>query len=285
MTSSTSSTPPATKFERSQNVITARALGVRERYAETSSQWCNFLIYGDFGTGKTQTLATAPKPIFIDSFDPGGTKTAALQPLIESGDIIVENKWETDSWKKPFAFREWEKEIEARKKDDFFSHIGTYALDSVTKWADSMMFAILKSGTAGTSRVGKTPEQQDYLAQQFTSVDWLGVLMGLPCHVIVTGHIGLTRDEVTGGMESGLMLAGKNSEKVPLVFDEKYVTRTITKSSGTTYELLVKNEGRYKAETRIGGIKFNPIEEPNIKALLKKAGKSWEDRPSLFSSS
>ena len=109
--------------------------------------------------------------------------------------------------------------------------------------------------------------------------------MGLPCHVIVTGHIGLTRDEVTGGMESGLMLAGKNSEKVPLVFDEKYVTRTITKSSGTTYELLVKNEGRYKAETRIGGIKFNPIEEPNIKALLKKAGKSWEDRPSLFSSS
>jgi hypothetical protein len=85
----------------------------------------------------------------------------------------------------------------------------------------------------------------------------------------------------SGKMETGLLMYGKLSEKVPLVFDEKYVARTTNSSSGVKYQLLTKNDGYYKAETRMGGTKFESMEEPNIKALLRKAGKSNEDKPSL----
>ena len=144
-----------------------------------------------------------------------------------------------------------------------------------------MMYEIIRRGSGGKTRKGTQPQLQDYLVQQLTAVDWLGVLMGYPCHVVATGHIGLMKDEVSGKMETGLLMYGKLSEKVPLVFDEKYVTRVKSSSSGVAYELLTRNDGYYKAETRMGGGKFESSEAPNIKALLKKAGRSDEDRPPL----
>ncbi len=262
--------------------VQERALAVRQRYAETAVQWANILIYGDFGTGKTQVIGTAPRPIFIDSFDPGGTKTAALQPLIASGDIIVDNRWEGDSWKQPWAFAEWEREMDRRKREGFFDYLGTYALDSITKWAQALIYEILKRGTKGVSRAGNKPELQDYLIQQLTAVDWLSQLMQLPCHTIVTGHMGFEKDEYTGKMETGLLLEGKLSGKVPLVFDEKYITRVKETPSGTNYTLQTRNDGYYKAETRMGGVDFAAYEEPDLRALLKRAGKEWQDRPGLF---
>lgn len=264
--------------------VQQRALDVRERYANSTSEFSNFLITGDYGTGKTQILTTAPRPVFIDCFDPGGTKTAALQPLIASGDIIVENKWETDSWKKPFAYTAWEREMEQRMQEGFFHHIGTYALDSITKFSDSMMYEILKRGTGGKSRKGQQPQLQDYGVQQTTAVDWIGVLMGLPCHVVVTGHIGLIKDEVSGKMETGLLLAGKLSDKVPLSFDEKYITRVTSSSAGLSHKLQTHNDGYYKAETRMGGSGFDLFEEPDLRKLLMKANRNSGDRPGLFGS-
>lgn len=262
--------------------VQQRVAAVQAAYASTNRSYSNFLIYGDFGTGKTQLTTTCPRPVFIDSFDPGGTKTAALQPLIQSGDIIVENKWEDDSWKSPRRWMEWEREMEARIQEGFFEYFGTYVLDSITKWADCLLWEILRRGTPGKgSRAGKHPELQDYGVQQMTTVDWLGVMMGLPCHVMVTGHIGLIKDEVTGGLETGLMLSGKLSEKVPLVFDEKYITWAKEGPQGAKYQLQTRNDGKYKAETRMGGMKFDLYEEPNIRALLKKAGRSADDKPPI----
>jgi hypothetical protein len=262
--------------------ITNRIAAVRQLYASSVSQYGNFLIYGDFGTGKTTLATTCPRPVFIDCFDPGGTKTRALQPLIDSGDIIVDAQWQGDSWRDPYAYMEWEKAMEDRQREGLWDYIGTYMLDSITRWADSMMWEILRRGTPGKgTRKGKNPELQDYGVQQLTAIDWLGQFMSLPCHVVVTGHIGLVKDEVTGGFETGLLLAGKLSEKVPNVFDEKYITWAKDSPKGVEYKLQTKNDGRYKAETRMGGDLFQLYEPPDIRALLKRAGKSWEDKPSL----
>ena len=259
--------------------VQARVKKIREMYAESASQYQNFLIYGDYGTGKTTLLTTCPKPIFIDSFDSGGTKTRALQPLIESGDLIVENKWEKDSWKDPWAFQEWEREMAEREREGFFEAIGTYCLDSITSWTDSMMFRVLMiGGDSRGSRKGKKPELQDYGMVQITALDWLGVMMGYNCHTVVTGHIGIDKDEVSGRMETGLLLANRLAGKVPLVFDEKY----ITKMEREDHRLQTKNDGVWKAETRMGGDQFDMLETPDIKALLRKAGKDDSDKPSLF---
>jgi hypothetical protein len=258
--------------------VQQRVAKVRELYQASASNWTNVLVYGDIGTGKTQLASTCPTPVFIDCFDPGGTKTRALQPLIHSGDVIVENKWEKDNWKTPSAFREWEKEMDERRKEGFFECIATYVLDSITKWSDSMMFEILRRGTGGTTRAGQNPQLQDYLVQQLTTVDWLGVLMGLPCHTIVTGHMALMKDEISGKIETGLLLAGKLTEKVPLVFDEKWISRKV----GSEWKLQVHSDGYYKAETRMGGDKFSNLEIPDFRALLTKAGRSPENRPRLF---
>jgi len=260
-------------------LVQQRVAKVREQYSQSASSWVNALVYGDFGTGKTQLAATCPTPVFIDCFDPGGTTTAALQPLIASGDIIVCNKWEKDSWKSPWAFREWEREMSERQREGFFDHIATYMLDSVTKWSDSMMFEILRRGSRSVTRVGQNPELQDYLVQQMTTVDWLGVLMGLPCHVLVSGHMAFMKDDLRGSIETGLLLAGKLSEKVPLVFSEKYITRVL---QDRDYKLQVHSDSRYKAETRMGGAKFETFELPDFRALLRKAGKSDAGRPSLL---
>jgi hypothetical protein len=156
-------------------------------------------------------------------------------------------------------------------------------LDSITRWADCLMWEILRRGTPGKgTRVGKHPELQDYGVQQMTAVDWLGVMMGFPCHVVVTGHIGIIQDQVTGGLETGLLLSGKLSDKVPLVFDEKYITWARESSSGAKYELQTRNDGRYKAETRMGGGLFALYEPPDLRALLKKAGRDYADKPPLF---
>jgi len=258
--------------------VQRRIEAIRAQYTATrQDKYINALVYGDFGTGKTRLALTCPTPVFIDSYDPGGTKTRELRPLIDSGDIIVCNDWEGDSWKKPYAFDAWEKEMEARIKMGFFEFIGTYMLDSLTKMADSIMFQILKKGGKTGSRVGQVPELQDYLVQQLTVVDWLGRIAALPCHTIITGHIAREQDSVSGAIETGLLLAGKLVEKVPLIFDEKYITR-VQKGK---YSLQTHTEGIYKAETRIGGNQFQTFEEQDIRALLRKAGLPYDNKESF----
>jgi len=260
--------------------VQKRALEVREMYLSKPAQTgVNVLLYGDWGTGKTTFASTCPTPVFVDSFDPQGTIVEALQPLIRSGDVIVESRWEDDSWKKPHAFSEWETEMERRMKMGFFEHFGTYMLDSLTRFSESCLWQICKKA----QRPGQPYQLQDYNVQQLTIVDWLGQIAMLPCHTVITGHIEKMQDQVSGAMETGLLLAGKLSEKVSLAFVEKWVTRVVRgQNNKNEYKVQTHPEGIYRAETRIGGSRFSTFEEPNFRELLKKAGYPAEDKPSFF---
>ena len=267
--------------------VQKRAQMVIERYRESASNYFNILVMGDSGAGKTSLAVTCPTPVFIDSFDPGGTKTRVLQASINANDILCETKWEHDAWKSPFAFREWEGEMQSRRREGMFDFIGTYMLDSASKWSDSMMFAIIQSGKDrnGKSRIGQTPEIQDYLTQQLTAVDWLGWLMDLPCNVLVTAHLGIEKDELTGRIESGPLLYGKLAKKLPIAFDEVYITRPQQSASGLQHRLQTKADGYYIAKSRIGGSALELFEEPNIKKIMQKAGArepSWKDKEPVF---
>ena len=65
--------------------------------------------------------------------------------------------------------------------------------------------------------------------------------------------------------------------------DEVYMATSKESSKGVEYSILTRNTGLYKARTRLGRNKiFDTYEEPNIKALLRKAGIDDSDKSLLI---
>ena len=237
----------------------------------------NALVIGDLGTGKTRLAVTCRKPVLLHTFDPGGSKTRDLQPLIESGDIIPDPRFEVDDARNPTAFKEWDREMPELKKMGIFDHLGTFMVDSITSLGSAVMNQILKEN----GRANSQPQLPDYMKQQLVLVNIIKDLMNLPCDVIMTGHIGMEKDEVTGKMVASLFVSGQLIIKIPLLFDEVYITQAKSTSKGVEYKLLTTKDDPYQARTRIGGGVFEKYEEPDIKRLLKKAGYPCDDKPRL----
>lgn len=252
---------------------------LRKMYSEDEKQNSfNALILGESGSGKTYLLRTCRKPIHIDSFDPGGTK--GLKDMILKGDVIADTRYEDESAKNPKAFDLWQKEMVRREKMNYFSQIGTYCLDSSTKWADAIMNWIMKKAQL----TGEPPRwAHDYVPQKVQMNNWLGELLKLPCDFILTGHLEAYRDEVNGSVSYRYMTTGKNVTTIPLLFDEVYITVPKETSKGVDYRLLTQSTGTYVARSRLskGGLleKYEPCD---IKNILKKAKMNCEDKPSVI---
>jgi|TARA_R100000093_G_scaffold18960_5_gene11047 hypothetical protein len=252
---------------------------IRDNYNKSRAKdYFNSLIYGYMGTGKTTILGTARKPVLIHSFDPGGEKVLVDQ--IKKGEVMVNSSFQHEDAKRPTTYRSWEKEFDRlRHMEGFFESIGTYALDSVTTWSEALMNAILKSN----GRAAGIPQMQDYLVQINTLRDAIKLITSIPCDVILTGHVDSEKDEVTGRLTTGVMITGKLKEKLPLLMDEVYMATSKESSKGVEYSILTRNTGLYKARTRLGRNKiFDTYEEPNIKALLRKAGIDDSDKSLLI---
>lgn len=244
-------------------------------YNSAKTEKFNALIYGSFGTGKTRLLKTARLPVFIDSFDPGGTLT--LRDEIEEGKVFADVRWEIDTPKNPTVAVEWEKVYERRKKEGFFAQIGTYAIDSVTTFSDCFVNHYLKV----KGRAGGYLYQQDYNEVMASISSAIKDILSLPCDVIFLAHEDVDKDESTGKMYVGPSFIGKSSRnKYPVWFDEIYCALSKQTKDGINYQLLTRSDGMYRARTRLGkGGIFETYEEPDIKKLLKKAGISTEDKP------
>lgn len=263
-----------------------RFLQIREQYKEASKKkGFNALIYGDFGTGKTYLLSTAPKPVLVHAFDPGGPMT--LRKWIESGEVLVK-EFIPEEGEEQDAYIRWEKEFQQLRKEGFFENIGTYCVDSLTTMSESLMEAIM---VRGETKKGKrkpyhedlqtfTPQLQDYQVQQYTLRDVLNLCCGLPCNFICTGHIDRSKDEVSGEIIATPMITGKFAQKIPMLFDEVYITKTKETRGGLQYKLLTQSTGIYRARSRLAAsYDISKHEEPNIKQILKKCNYEYEDKP------
>lgn len=249
---------------------------VKEHYEHDERQNSfNLLLLGESGSGKTFISRTARGPVHIDSFDPGGTK--GLLPEIAEGRVIVDSRYECDDPKSPKAFELWKKTMQARIRMGYFNHLGTYILDSATTWSDAIMNQILKN--AGIA--GQAPRfTHDYGPQKIEIRNWLQLMLNLPCDFIMTGHLEAQKDEVTGAVKYRFLTTGKGDVTIPLLFDEIYIALAAQKGmQKVEYKLLTQKNGAYNAATRIGRDKFETFEEPDIKALLKKAGRPHQDKP------
>lgn len=241
--------------------------------AETAGakQKVNFIVYGDVGTGKSVLTRTMPRPVLVHSFDPGGMKSRLLEPLIKSGDILVE-RFEDEDPAAPTMFKKHADRFRELAKAKVFDSIGTFVVDPITGMADYIMNQILKEG----GRAGTTPQIQDYMVQQRMIQNALRIYASLPCYFVATGHIERGKDEITGAILAELMIPGKAALKTPALFDEIYVSQVTQTAKGPEHTLLTQNDGLYKARTRIGAGIFERKEVSDISALLKKAGYQTE---------
>ena len=256
--------------------IKKKASEIKEMYNNDESQNSfNLLLVGESGTGKSYILRTARQPVHIDSFDPGGTK--CLRDEISSGSVIADTRWENDDPFRPTVWRDWVRETQERMKLGYFDYLGTYVIDSGTKWADAAMNQVLK--IAGIP--GETPRfTKDYQPQKTQILNWIKYLLRIPCDFILTGHLEGHKDEVVGNITYRLMTTGKAVQLIPLEFDEIWVTSTKSRAKGLEYSIITAHTGPYLASTRLGkGGVFETYEKPDIKYLLKKAGLPANDKP------
>ena len=245
------------------------------------------LVTGETNAGKTFLLRTARRPIHIDSFDPGGTK--CLRDLIKSGDIIADTQWEADNPYSPDKFAKWMKAIDIRFSIDYFSHFGTYCIDSATTFGE----AVMNYQLAASGRAGETPmHRKDYMPQKTYMSNYIKKLMSIPCDFILTGHLRENRKLISIDTKTGIaheeinyrfFTTGQAVITIPLLFDEIYVLIGDDGRGRTPKrKMLIDSLSTYIARSRLkANGKLDAVEEPDIKKILKKVGFNSDDKPRL----
>lgn len=257
---------------------------VRNYYAQDALQRrFSALICGESGSGKTYLLRSCRRPIHIDSFDPGGTK--CLKKWIDSGDIVVDTRWEDENPNAPDKFALWKKATDYRIATGYFKHFGTYALDSATTWSASAMYG---------QTSGDIPSwNKDYIPVKNDMNIYIKKLLSIPCDLFLIGHLDKKEKVLAVDTKTGIrrtednyrfLTIGKAVITIPLQFDEVYVLQTEQRSNGLERYLLTEAQGEYQARSRLNGEGKLLTKEPaDIKALLRKVGFDSEDKPRLDS--
>jgi len=259
--------------------IRKEAEELRSMYHDSrSSKYFRALIFGDVGTGKTKLLTTCPRPIHVDSFDPGGTTTIRRQ--IEEGWIFADVRFEDEDPKLPKALELYDQVLDRRIREGYFEYMGTYALDSLTTFGDAGLNYILKkAGRPGDMPLAGKGSDNDYVKQQVTIEPILRKLLNLPCHVIFLAHPDMRESETTHIKSIGPKVYGQLATKLPLLFSEIYCAQAKEVREGLEYSLLTRQNGYWRCRSRLASEgKIDMYEKQDIKGLLAKAGFDNSDK-------
>lgn len=243
----------------------------------------NCLLYGRFGCGKTRLIETAPKPILVHSFDPGGSKTFDRR-LIDSGAIIVDSRFEGEDDKQPKAWDEWRRQFADQKRKGIFNYIATFAIDSGTLMAESCLNKVKK-----TKSEGATLPEYNLRIIEFRAA--IKECLDLPCNFILTAHYDYSKDDDLGRIIGG-PFSGTMQSKFPLLFDEVYYLEAREGSGGSEYVINTASASLMTpARSRISRGRFSareiwtipptgakPGEVFGLKNLMKKAGLNYQDK-------
>lgn len=243
------------------------------------------IIAGHQGTGKTSLALTCPAIVHIDSFDPGGT--VVLQEAIDAGRILADTRFEVDSLDNPVAYNAFDQSLQRRISAGYFNCINTYILDSLTTLGMAALNLVIKERIAKGKHASETPQKDDWGPQMTKIKKVIQKIAGLPCNVIITAHIQRKEDKVTERHYNSLLVTGNLNQLIPIQFGEVYVLQTKEKANEIARALLTQPFGEYTeiAKSRLGGRgRFDLFEPPDIRALLRKAGKPYEDRLYVTSS-
>lgn len=217
------------------------------------------LVYGAIGTGKTRLLDTCPKPCYVFSTDPRGVVTLHGKDVEydEYSDTILNGVLKQSAWKLIFD----KVTSEAFTKSCPYA---TIAFDSVTTLQTSMANQIMKDANR------KFLEWKDWGTVVTMMEDFIVRLGNLPCHVIMTAHESLEKDDVEGSMKICPAFMGKKlPQEIGAFFSEVYRMAVVREKDGSLKYVMHTQRGpNFDAKTRLGGLL--PVEEPNITRILEK---------------
>lgn len=208
------------------------------------------LLYGDSGTGKTVFACGWPGPVHVLDFDTKISSAASYyagQPQLEQ--ITYENYGPVDD--KGTAAMKCNADLLALKKSGKLPR--TIVLDSMTTFSDEIMRYLMRINP-GIKRMdtkgAATPAMQDYQVARLFFKQFLTELINWPCNLVVTAHVQVDKDELTGEILRTPMLAGKLSRELPIYFSE--VHRSFVREG--KYWAQTKSDARYQCRTQIPGI-------------------------------
>jgi len=235
------------------------------------------LQFGDYKSGKTSALETCPRPIHVDSWDPGGSKV--LKKGITEGWIVCDSQWENEDPADPKMFEKFDTIFRARKAAGYFDYFATYALDSITTFSQAVMNYTLKR----RKRIDNIPVSgkggdNDYVAMQAKLGPVLRTFLNLPCHVILCAHPDINEDDF-GKRFVGPMISGKLRTELPIMLDEIYYLKVQETKDGLVRKYLTQPDGIFRCGSRLAKEgKIDTWENINIKEIIKKGGYEWEDK-------
>ena len=203
-----------------------------DAYSQEATSY-NALIIGLSGSGKTHVACTARRPIHFDMWDASGavTPATAFRREMDTGEILVDARWAKEFLRDkrgkadgPRLFPEWTMEMDRRKADGYFDHIGTYVLDSATSLGE----AIMNSVQIGEGKGFGVLSQPMWGRSMTVLENVMKELCALPCDVIITGHMEMIQTHNEEGIPIGrpypiiISLGKKLSPRLPKTFSEVY---------------------------------------------------------------
>jgi hypothetical protein len=105
-------------------------------------------------------------------------------------------------------------------------------------------------------------------------------MTALPCNFVLTGHLKPVHGEEGGIDKYVVHTTGNLAVSVPAEFSEMWVMDPKKRGSDVNYRILTRSTGVRTARSRLAadGL-LETYEDPDMKAILKKAGLPIEDKP------
>lgn len=185
------------------------------------------LFCGPPGSGKTCVAAGFPYPMIVADFD-GKIDSAAAWYAGDSerlaGIEVRDYSRQLDGKDQIVEFLKLLNELSAQQKAGEMK-IKTLVIDSVTTFSSAVLNHIIKTNP-GIKRVASAQGLQagmpDYgiLKREFGRL--IPGLLSLPINVVMTAHVKVDRNELTGEIVRSPIMDGSFSQELPIFFKEVY---------------------------------------------------------------
>ena len=211
------------------------------------------------GAGKTTSACTAPGRKYIVDIDNRADVVAGF-PHVEILRCHEPDSRSPKAWDRLVKVK---RELWALARDPENFPYDTVIIDGLTAlFRVCMNWSLLLDPKRG---LGGCPAQQHYGPQMKNTSDWITSILGLPCHVIFTGHENIVEQD--GGQLACWLpkVTGKLATEVPKWFNETfYCWRQGTVKEGKTgYQFFWSTQGSGKREY--------------LKSSLNQLQKYWSD--------